>query len=400
MSNSALSVRDDFPFLQRKFQGRPLAYLDNAATTQKPQQVVDCIAGLYASGVANVHRAVNFLADEVTESFEAARGIVADFLNAGYQEIIFTSGATQALNLVSASLRESRRPRVLTTTLEHHSNLLPWTSHSEVQYIPWAETGTLDLKLVNRMLREFKPHLVTMARASNFLGSLQPIGELARLAHSHGARLLVDASQSIAHEPHDVRSLECDFLVFSGHKIYGPSGVGVLYIRHDMLEDFAPQVLGGGMVKEVDRDHWVPNDIPYRFEAGTPNIEGVIGLGAAIQYLQGLGFEAIRAHECHLVRYAKERLQKLSGTEIFGPGPTEPSAPLVAFELEGLDPGTVAKTLAARSNVIVRSGFHCAQPAHQQLGIGPTIRASFGIYNSTDEIDLMMDILTAFRRFL
>lgn len=400
MSHPVLPARDDFPFLQRRFQGRPLAYLDNAATTQKPRQVVECVAGLYASGVANVHRAVNFLADEVTERFEAARGTVADFLNAGHQEIIFTSGATQALNIVCAALRETGKPRVLTTTLEHHSNLVPWATHSEVEFIPWAETGSLDLKLVDRTLREFKPHLMTVARASNFLGSLQPVGELARLAHSHGARVLVDASQSMAHEPHDVRSLDCDFLVFSGHKIYGPGGVGVLYIRHDMLDDFVPQVLGGGMVKEVSRDDWVPNDIPYRFEAGTPNIEGVIGLGAAVQYLQGLGFDAIRAHECQLVRYAKERLRKLPGTQVFGPGLQEASAPLVAFELEGLDPGTVAKTLAARSNVIVRSGFHCAQPAHQQLGIGPTIRASFGVYNNTDEIDLMMDVLTALRRFL
>ena len=391
-----LDVRNDFPFLERIVNGKPIRYLDNAATTQKPRQVINCLTELYASGVSNVHRAVNFLANEVTEAFEGGRETVARFIGAQAREIAFVSNATQAINVVSRAVKVNH---VLTTTLEHHSNLLPWMDGRNVDFIPWRKDGAVDLDTLVQKLRA-KPDLVAVTAASNLLGTLFPVKEIAGLCREAGVPVLVDASQAIAHVPQLVREIGCDFLVFSGHKIYGPSGTGVLYIRNEIIEDVSPAFLGGSMVKEVHADSYVVNDIPYRFEAGTPNIEGVIALASALDYFSKLGYEAVATHEAQLALYAKKRLSEIRGLTLYGPAPGEPCAPLATFQLRGLESNGIAKILGNRANVIVRSGFHCAQPAHDQLGIGPTVRASFGVYNTKDEIDCMVDVLKSLAGFL
>jgi len=394
-----LNVRRDFPYLERKVNGEPIVYLDNAATTQKPKPVSASISELYSSGIANVHRAVNFLSDEVTQAFEAGRETVARFIGAQSREIVFVSNATQAINFVCSALGGNHSFRVLTTTLEHHSNLLPWMRGGQLEFIPWGKDGKVDLKSFADKLSE-KPDLVTIAHASNFLGALQPIKEMVALCQSVGVPTLIDASQVIAYLPYDVRELQCDYLVFSGHKVYGPGGVGVLYIRNELLETISPPFLGGSMVKEVHAQSYTLNDAPHRFEAGTPHIEGVIGLAAALEYFSGLGYEAVAAHENELTQYAKEQLSRAPSLTTYGPPPGKPCAPLVSFLVKGIESTAVAKVLANRANVIVRSGFHCAQPAHDELGIGPTVRASFAVYNTKEEIDRMMEVLRTLSRFL
>ena len=392
-----LNVRADFPYLLRVVNGRPIVYLDNAATTQKPRQVIDRMVALYSDGVANVHRAVNFLASEVTDAFETARETCARFIAADPGEIIFVSNATHGINFVCHALTSDGPIRILTTTLEHHSNLLPWTARGSVDLIPWDRQGHLDLDALEEKLSS-RPALVTVSRASNFLGTLQPIRRIVEACHQAGALVLVDASQSIAHEPHDVRELDCDFLVFSGHKIYGPGGTGALYVKQRLVPRMKPLFIGGAMVKEVHADRYTLNDAPHCFEAGTPNIEGVIGLAEAIDYVERLGYDAIGRHESALVAYAKRQLATIDSIRLLGPDAGEPSAPLVPFEVRGLDSGAVAKILANRANVIVRSGFHCAQPAHDTLNAGPTVRASFAVYNTAEEIDQMTRALAAIAR--
>jgi cysteine desulfurase/selenocysteine lyase len=392
-----LNVRADFPFLGRFVNDRALAYLDNAATTQKPLAVIERIVDLYGSGVSNVHRAVNFLAEETTEAFESARATIASFIHADPTEIAFCSNATHGINLISHALARKGPLRILTTTLEHHSNLLPWTTHGRVDVVPWDRAGHLDLDALRRKLST-KPSLVTVARASNFLGTLQPVREIVETCHASGVPVLVDASQSIAHELHDVSEIGCDFLVFSGHKIYGPGGIGVVYAAKSAIGDLQPLLVGGNMVKEVHADSHTLNDIPLRFEAGTPNIEGVIGLAAALDYVSDLGYEEIGRHEAALIDYAKRRLGEIEDVQLLGPPRGEACAPLVSFSVRGIESSIVAKVLANRTNVIVRSGFHCAQPAHDTLGIGPTVRASFAVYNTTEEIDLAAEVLSTIVR--
>lgn len=391
-----LDVREDFPFLKRLVNGRPIIYFDNAATTQKPRQVIDCLVNRYTLGMSNVHRAVNFLANEVTEEFENARETIARFIGAQAHEIVFVSNATHAINVVchSLSLKKDGPLNVLTTTLEHHSNLLPWIKKGTVDFSPWTRTGEIHLEDFRRRLGA-GPDLVTVARASNFLGALHPVKEMAALCREAGVPILVDASQSIAHEAHDVFELQCDYLVMSGHKIYGPGGTGVLYMRADVMEHMPPAFLGGNMIKEVHAQNFVLHDAPYRFEPGTPNIEGIIGLAKAMEYIGEVGYPAIRVHEDSLVQHAKTQLSGIPGITMYGPPPGKACAPLVAFEMKRLAPAAAAKILGERANVIVRSGFHCAQPAHDQLGIGPTVRASFALYNTRTEVDQMIEALTA-----
>jgi cysteine desulfurase / selenocysteine lyase len=394
-----LDVRADFPFLSRRVNGKPLVYLDNAATTQKPNCVIEQMHSLYSTGIANVHRAVNFLAEEVTQSFEQGRDTIASFIGAHAQDIVFTNNATHGINIVCSALCARGPLRVLTSTLEHHSNLLPWTSRGSVDFIPWDRSGVLDLDVFRHKLRQ-KPDLVAVAYASNFLGTFHPVREMAAACREHHVPILIDASQSIAHHPVDVRDLDCDFLVFSGHKVYGPGGIGVLYMKSEHMQDLAPVFVGGSMVKEVHAVKYVLNDLPHRFEAGTPNVEGVIGIAAAVRYLQSLGYGAITEHENQLAAYAKQELSNVPGVTLYGPRNGIASAPLIPFQVKTLDPGAVAKTLGSRANVIVRSGFHCAQPAHDELGISPTIRASFGVYNTASEVDVMVDVLKALTRFV
>jgi cysteine desulfurase/selenocysteine lyase len=359
--------------------------------------VLERIAGLYESGIANVHRAVNFLGDESTRAFEGARESIARFIGAQPRETVFTANTTQAINLVCGSLSRAGRLKVLTTTQEHHSNLLPWTETGEVEFVPWSEGGTFELGALERELAR-KPDLFAVAAASNFLGTVQPVKEIVERCHGAGVRVLIDASQSIAHQPHDVRDIGCDYLVFSGHKIYGPSGIGVLYAQEELLEEMPAFFLGGNMVKEVHARSWVPNDLPHRFEAGTPNIEGAVGLGAAIEFLESLDWDRVAAHESALVQYAKRELAALRGVRVFGPKPRTPSAPLVSFQLKGLESSAVAKALSSRGNIIVRSGFLCAQPAHDQLSAGPSVRASFAIYNCKEEVDRMLEVIGSLLR--
>ncbi len=347
---------------------------------------------MYSSGISNVHRAINFLADEVTQNFENARGTIARFIGAQSREIIFVYNVTQALNIVSNILHKKKKLRILTTTLEHHSNLLPWFECGEIEFVPWANNGAIDMDVLAEKLKK-TPDLLTIASASNFLGSLHPIQKIISMCKDFKVPVLVDASQSIAHKKYDVRELECECFVFSGHKAYGPGGTGILYIRHDIIEKAEPFFMGGSMIKEAHADSYVLNDIPHRFEAGTPNIDGFIGLASALDYLSKLGLDVISNHETELIDYAKEQLAKVKGLSLYGPLSGEPCTPLVPFHIKGLDPHTITKVLANRANVIVRSGFLCAQPAHDQLGIGPTVRASFGVYNTKDEIDTVIEVL-------
>ncbi|MHC4269624.1 MAG: aminotransferase class V-fold PLP-dependent enzyme [Planctomycetota bacterium] len=394
-----LNVRKDFPYLERTVNGKPIVYMDSAATAQKPRQVMNRILDLYSSGLSNVHRAVNFLAEEVTQAFEAGRETVARFIGAQTREIIFTYNATQAFNIIKSALSSDRKLRILTTTLEHHSNLLPWIQHCKVEFIPWGDNGKIDMEVMVSKLAE-KPDLMSIASASNFIGTLQPIQEIVAACKKAGVPVLVDASQSIAHRFYDVRELGCDYMIFSGHKIYGPGGIGVLYVRNDVIEKMEPVLLGGSMVKEVHANTYTVNDIPHRFEAGTPNIEGVIGLAAALDYFSKLGYEAVGDHEDELIQYTKQKLVDIKGLIQYGPPPGEPCAPLVSFHIKGLQPTAITKVLANRANVIVRSGFLCAQPAHDQLGIGPSVRVSLGVYNIKDEIDVMVEVLNSITRVL
>ncbi len=308
--------------------------------------------------------------------------------------MIFTGNATQGLNLAATWVSDGRNPRVLTTTLEHHSNLVPWLDRSEIEFVDWDGTGRIDLEDLQRKLAK-KPDLFTIAWCSNLLGSVQPMEQIMKLCREAGVKTLIDASQSIPHIPCDVEQLGCDYLVFSSHKIYGPSGVGVLYVRSSELENLPPVFLGGSMVKEVHCNKYTLNDLPYRFEAGTPNIEGLIGLGEALEYVLDLGFDGIHEHETALIAYAKRRLSEIDEVTLLGPGPDEVSAPLASFLVDGLESTAVAKILSNRSNIVMRSGFHCAQPAHDQLSCQPSCRISLAIYNTQDDIDEFISTLKA-----
>lgn len=396
-------VRDEFPFLSRQVNGRPIIYLDNGATTQKPRAVVNRMVELYSTGISNVHRAMNLLAEEVTEEYERARDTAAFFLNSQPGEVVFVPNATFGLNLISRSLACRGPLRVISTTLEHHSNFLPWGPGSpegvDVRYVRWFADGTLDLDDLRARLAE-GADLVAIASASNFVGALRPMRAIANLCREAGVSLLVDASQSVAHTPTDVLALDCDYLVFSGHKVYGPGGTGVLYIRRTKAEELSPVLVGGSMVKEVQLGGYTLNDIPHRFEPGTPNIDGVIGLGAALSWLSSLGWESVEQHERELTEHAKRRLAEIPGCRIHGPAAGEPSAPLVAFSVDKLDSHAITKTLSLRSNIIVRSGFHCAQPAHTALNLGPTVRASFAVYNTVQEVEEMAGVVASLVRSL
>jgi len=394
-----LDIRDDFPFLTRRIQDKPIIYLDNAATTQKPQQVIDKLKERYSSGMANVHRAVNNLSDEVTQEFEDSRAKIARFINAEKNEISFTYNATHAINYVCQTLTENKKKlKVLVSSLEHHSNYVPWLKNGEILPLAWNEEGYLDLEDLEAKLA-FKPDLVAITHASNFLGALQPIEKAVELCNAKQIPVLIDASQSIPHTSIDVRAIGCSFLVFSSHKIYAPGGVGVLFINHDVEEPLQPSQWGGGMVKEVHSQRFVENDTPYRFEAGTPNIENVIALATALDYLSNIGYDKLQAHEENLLKILKTGLQKISGIRIYGPE-NGPQAPLVAFGLTDLPSTAVAKVLGNRANIIVRSGFHCTQPAHDRLGVSPSVRVSLGVYNNQNEIEVFLHTLASVTNLL
>jgi cysteine desulfurase / selenocysteine lyase len=394
------AVRADFPILhQMHHDGVPLIYLDNAASSQKPQQVIDVLNDYYRRYNANVHRGVHKLSEEATEAYEAARIKVRKFINAASKrEIIFTKGTTESINLVAQSWgRANLQPGdvVVSTVMEHHSNIVPWQllaaeKNITVKYVPVRPDGTLDLDEYARLLREEPVKLVAIMHVSNVLGTINPIRDMVRAAHDVGALALVDGAQSVPHMPVDVRDLDADFYAFSGHKMVGPTGIGILYGKRHLLEAMPPWQGGGDMIATVRLEGSTWNDLPYKFEAGTPIIAGAIGLGSAVDYLTNLGLAKIAAHEHAVTEYALERLAEVPGLTLIGPEDAAQKGAVAAFALEGIHAHDVAQLLDAQG-VAVRAGHHCAMPLHEHYGMTASTRASFYLYNTFAEVDTLIE---------
>lgn len=393
----ATAIRRDFPVLnQAHHDNVPLVYLDNAATSQKPEPVIRAIDEYYRNYNANIHRGIHKLAEAATAAYESARERVRAFINAASsREIIFTRNTTEAINLVAhtwarAHLREG--DVIILSEMEHHSNLVPWQILAaergvRLEFIPITEDGHLDLNAFDHLL-ELQPKLVSLVHMSNVLGTINPIAEIVARAHAAGAVVLVDGAQSVPHLPVDVRALDCDFLAFSGHKMCGPTGIGVLYGKRALLEAMPPFLGGGDMIKRVYLREFRPNDLPWKFEAGTPAIAEGIGLGAAVDYLSKLGMAEVHAHEQALVRYAMEQLSAIKGLRILGPAANERGG-VVAFTVEGIHPHDISQLLD-RDGIAIRAGHHCCMPLHDRLGIVASARASFYVYNTEEEVDLLV----------
>lgn len=395
-------VRADFPILSRQVYNRPLVYLDNAATTQKPRKVVDAITEEYYSVNANVHRGVHFLSQQATQLHEEARERVRQFINArSIEEIVFTRGTTESLNLIASSLGESFREgdEIIVSELEHHSNIVPWQFLVErkgvvLKVIPLLPDGSLDLEAYERLFTP-RTRLVSVAHVSNVLGTVNPIGQMARTAHAHGALFVADGAQSVPHFRVDVQELDCDFLTFSGHKIYGPTGVGVLYGRERLLEQMPPYQGGGEMIAKVTFVKTTYERLPYKFEAGTPDFIGTHALAVALDYVDEIGLDAISEHEHELTRYAMEQLSAIPDIRFFGTTPDKDA--VISFlvgNIHHLDMGT----LLDRLGVAVRTGHHCAQPLMDHYGVEGMVRASFAMYNTRDEIDSFVEAVDRVRK--
>ena len=390
--------RQDFPILQREVYHRPLVYLDNAATTQKPQCVIDAISEMYCHVNANVHRGIHFLSQRATDLHEAAREKVRNFIHAhSTAEVVFTRGTTESLNLIAASFAQAflhAGDEVILTVMEHHSNIVPWQFVRErygivIRVVPMDNAGNLDLDAYRQLLNE-RTKLVCCCQVSNVLGTVNPVKEMARLAHEAGARFLVDAAQSVPHFKVDVQDLDCDFLVFSGHKIYGPTGIGVLYGKEALLEQMPPYQGGGEMISRVTFEHTTFERLPYKFEAGTPDYVGSHALGVALDYVQSVGLNQIAAHEATLTRYAMERMREIEGMHFFGEA--EGKTSVVAFNVGNIHPMDLG-TLLDRLGVAIRTGHHCAQPLMARCGVEGMARASFALYNTQEEIDTFVAAL-------
>lgn len=392
-------IRADFPILARRENGRPLIYLDSAATSQKPVPVIEAEARFYRERNANVRRGIYLLAHEATELYEGARRRIAAFLGARPEEVVFTRGTTEALNLAAWALGETRLApgdRILVTEMEHHANLLPWQEvarrrGAELRAIPITPEGHLDLGAFRRLL-DGRTRVVALAHASNVLGTINPVPAIAEEAHRVGAVVVVDAAQSVPHMPVDVGELGADVLAFSGHKMLGPTGIGVLWARAELLEAWPPLLTGGEMVREVWLEGATWADPPARFEAGTPPIAQAVALAAAVEYLEGIGMEAIRAHGEALTALALEGLLARPFVEVYGPRDPRARGALVAFNLKGLHPHDVA-TLLDQEGICIRAGHHCAQPLHRKLGIPASCRASFYLYNTREEVEAFLAAL-------
>ena len=387
-------ILKDFPSLHAMGMR---AYLDSAASSLTPVQVTEAMDDYYENFRANVHRGMYATSAKATERYEAVRGTVAKFLNASAEEIVFTSGTTDALNLLATSLGRTFVPgdEVVLTEMEHHANLVPWQEAAKrhgftLKFIPLTSDHTLDMDAARALITP-KTKAVSLVHASNALGTVNPVKGLAALAHAVGAVMILDAAQSAAHLKLDVRDLDCDFLAFSAHKTYGPTGVGVLYGKKALFEKLEPARYGGDMIREVKLESSTWNESPWKFEAGTPNIAGVIGLGAALEYLMGIGMEAVEAHDQALTAYAMEKLSAIPGAKIVGPTAGERIG-AISFEVEGAHPHDLA-TLLDREGVAVRGGHHCAMPLMSKLGLAGTCRASFGIYNEEKDVDALVDAL-------
>lgn len=384
-------IKKHFPI----FQNHPdLVYLDSASTTQTPQVVLDAMNSYYTNYRANIHRGVYKLSAEATEMYESARKVVAKFINAQFEEIIFTSGSTQGLNMLAGTLgsRLKSGDNVVLTRMEHHANLIPWQEASK-RYgfdVRWIELENYELRIRNQELaKAIDEHtkIVSFVHVSNTLGTVNPIENIIAQAKKVGAITIIDAAQSVAHMPIDVKKIDCDFLVFSGHKMYGPTGVGVVYGKRERLETLEPYMFGGDMIKEVTFEKATWHDIPWKFEAGTPNIAGAIGLAAAVQFIESIGFDKIQENERKLNLYALEELRKISGLEIIGP--QENRVGVISFALNSIHSHDIA-TILDQNNVAVRAGHHCTMPLMQYLGLSGTTRASFGMYNTMEDVDRLM----------
>ena len=399
------AIRKDFPILQRTVHGRPLVYLDNAATSQKPLAVIDALVEYYERYNANIHRGLHTLAEEATARYEEVREKVRRFINApGRESIIFTRNATESINLVAYSWGRTHvraGDEIVLTVMEHHSNLVPWQVLAK-------ETGAIlrfvDIDDEGRLRDEWreligeKTRLVALTQMSNVLGTINPVREIAELARRHGALVLVDGAQSVAHMPVDVQDLDCDFLAFSGHKMLGPTGVGVLYVRRDVLDDMAPFLTGGHMISRVSLEETTWNELPWRFEAGTPNIADVIALGASIDYLEGVGMDTLRRHDVELTAYALDVLSQIPNVKLYGPGDASDRGCAVSFSYGELHPHDLGTVLDSYG-IAIRAGHHCAQPLMTRLGVSATARASFHVYNRRQEIDVLAEGIQEAARF-
>jgi len=393
-----IRIRDDFPILKREVHpGIPLVYLDSTATSQKPAAVIEAIDTFYRHTNANIHRGVHTLAEEATAAYESARQRVAEFIGApSARQVIFTRNATESINLVAFTWARANLKAgdvIVLTEMEHHSNLVPWQilaaeRNIRLEFIPVTPAGLLDLAEYLRLL-ELKPRLVSFTQMSNVLGTINPAKEIIHLAHQAGAITLVDAAQSVPHFPVDVPSLGADFLVFSAHKMCGPTGIGVLYGRKDLLESMPPFLGGGDMIKGVQLRSFRPNEIPYKFEAGTPAVAEAIGFGAAVDYLKSVGMEAIAAHEREIVSYAMERLEEVPEVSIFG-GTHHERGGVISFTFAGVHPHDISQILDS-VGIAIRAGHHCAMPLHEKFGLPATARASFYLYSTTQEVDKLVE---------
>jgi len=396
-----MRLRGDFPILERRVHGKPLVYLDNAATSQKPRCVIEREARYYAETNANVHRGIHALSQEATDAYEGARDEVQRFVNAAKrEEIVFVRGTTEAINLVAASFGQRLKPgdEILITGMEHHSNIVPWQllcerSGAVLRIASITDAGELNLESFERRLG---PHtrIVAITHVSNALGTINPVREMITLAHAHGAVALVDGAQAAPHLPVDVQALDCDFYAFSGHKLYGPTGIGVLYGKAALLESMPPWQGGGDMIRQVTfaRSTW--NDLPYKFEAGTPNIAGAIGLGAAINYVAGIGLDAIAAHEHALLQHATALAPEVPGLRLIGTAPEKSG--ILSFVLDDVHAHDVG-TILDHEGVAVRTGHHCAMPVMERFGVPATVRASFALYNTAAEVDALFAALVKVR---
>ncbi|MCI6518544.1 MAG: cysteine desulfurase [Prevotellaceae bacterium] len=389
-------IRKDFPILSREVYGKPLVYLDNSATTQKPRIVVDAIANEYYSENANVHRGVHFLSQQATELHESARAKIAKFLNASSpSEIVFTRGATEGLNLVASSFGEAflkEGDEVIISAMEHHSNIVPWQllemrKGIKIKVIPITEDGELRVDEYEKLFDE-RTKLVSVTHVSNVLGTVNPVKELATIAHSHNVPILIDGAQSVPHIKVDVRDMDCDFYAFSGHKIYGPTGIGALYGKAEWLEKLPPYQGGGEMIKNVHFGHTEFEDAPLKFEAGTPDYVGSHSLATAIDYVESLGLDNIAAHEHELLEYATKRLESIPGMRIFGKAKNKSA--VISFVVGNIHPLDLG-TLLDRLGIAIRTGHHCAQPLVESLGVQSVARASFGLYNTLKEVDALFN---------
>jgi cysteine desulfurase/selenocysteine lyase len=403
MAYDVAAIRRDFPILSREVYGKPLVYLDNAASAQKPKPVLEAMTRAYTEGYANVHRGLHFLSNAATEAFEAARESVRRFLNAASaDEIIFTRNATEAINLVAQSfggMSIGEGDEIVLSILEHHSNIVPWHFHRErrgavLKWIPVDGDGNFLLEEFEKLLTP-RTRIVAITQMSNALGTIVPVAEVIRLAHARGIPVLVDGSQATVHMAVDVQALDADFYVFTGHKTYGPTGIGVLYGKKALLSRMPPYQGGGEMISEVTTETITYNDPPHRFEAGTPAIVQAIGLGAALDYMRGIGLEAIAAHEAKLRDHATERLSAINSLRLVGRARNKGA--ILSFTMEGAHAHDVA-TVIDRSGVAVRAGTHCTQPLLQRFGLTATCRASFAMYNTLEEADALADALIAARR--